>query len=35
MIALTGTKNPAHMRADLACTGFALTDAEVGALLRG
>jgi diketogulonate reductase-like aldo/keto reductase len=35
MIVLTGTKNPAHMRADLSCTGFALTDAEVDALLRG
>jgi len=35
MIVLTGTTNPAHMRADLSCTGFALTDADVGALLRG
>ena len=35
MVVLTGTTNPAHMREDLACTGFALTDAEVGAILRG
>ena len=35
MIVLTGTTNPVHMRADLSCTGFALTDGEVGALLRG
>jgi diketogulonate reductase-like aldo/keto reductase len=35
MIPLTGTTNPAHMRLDLACTGFELTDADVGAILRG
>ena len=35
MIVLTGTTNPAHMRDDLSCTGFALTDAEVGTILRG
>jgi diketogulonate reductase-like aldo/keto reductase len=35
MIVLTGTTNPAHMRGDLSCTGFALTDADVGAILRG
>ncbi len=35
MIVLTGTTNPAHMRSDLSCTGIDLSDADVGAILRG